>query len=147
AMDDPPFRPRTSFDQWSRRRGKHRRVADGTPSRGAMGERPAGMVQRDQPNTKAKERPYFRGRLARPRGDPPTSHAPASPGLPLRRRPHKAGWAPSASRQYGFGCPLENAPAVRGKADQWAGTAVYGEALSQIVADFWVLVSLASLRC
>jgi len=37
---------------------------------------------------------------------------------------------------------------VRGKqAAQWAGTAVYGEALSEIVAGFWVLVSLASLRC
>ena len=33
------------------------------------------------------------------------------------------------------------------KAAQWVGTALYGEALSEIVADFWVLVSLTSLRC
>jgi len=44
--------------------------------------------------------------------------------------------------------PVCRRPAhVPGKAAQWVGTAVYGKALSEIADDFWVLVSLPSLRC
>jgi hypothetical protein len=43
-----------------------------------MGERPTGVPQLDQPNTKVKERPPFRGRLVRLRGNPTPHTAPAS---------------------------------------------------------------------
>src|SRR5262245_53166932 len=63
----------------------------------------------------------FAGRHAR--GRLPNSISPGSGGSTASSRMGAFGEPPIR-----VGCPLENAPAVRGKAARWAGTAAYGEA-------------------